>query len=232
MIDARTVARIARRERWLALALAALVPVTALAAAEQGGALDTSEKKLSYALGQVLGNQFRDQRVEVDLELYMRGLRDALSGGGTLLSPSEARAAVNQLQGRLKQGRSAPRATPAAAEIAVSFRLDPRLTRSMYMGDRWVSPPTYSRVQEGDALVVEARAEPRDPRGRALDAHPTWETGDADLIQVDPPQGREVRLTVLREGRTDLTLTAGKASRKLSVEALRRDGRLQVNITQ
>ena len=36
---------------------------------------------------------------------------------------------------------------PPAPKLVVAFRLDPELTRGMFMGDRWVTPPTYFFAQ-------------------------------------------------------------------------------------
>jgi hypothetical protein len=44
--------------------------------------------------------------------------------------------------------------TIAVTDIAVVFKLDPRLTAGLYMGDRWVSPPTYSTVHPGKQATL------------------------------------------------------------------------------
>jgi hypothetical protein len=134
-------------------------------AAQDAPALAGPKEKLSYALGMSLGRQFRSQSIEVDPDVYVRGLRDALSGGKTLLTETEARSAVNALQGELKKKQAAPTAPGALTGIAISFKMDPRITRGMYMGDRWISPPTFtSTFQEGKETIVEARVHGVDAR--------------------------------------------------------------------
>ena len=117
--------------------------------------------------------------------------------------------------------------------IEVSFKLDPRLTRSMYMGERWISPPTYSGVQQQDGeLVVHARAMGYDHQGRPVNINPTWQAGDAAVVQVAPAQGREVQLRMLKEGQSDLTVKFGKITRRLTIKAVQYDNALRVDITQ
>ncbi len=60
--------------------------------------LKTQKEKLSYALGMNLGTNLHKQTVEVDPAIVLRGLKDALAAGKTLLSEDEARAALTQLQ--------------------------------------------------------------------------------------------------------------------------------------
>ena len=60
--------------------------------------LKTQKDKLSYALGMNLGTNLHKQTVEVDPALVLRGLKDALVAGKTLLTEDEARAALMQLQ--------------------------------------------------------------------------------------------------------------------------------------
>ncbi len=60
--------------------------------------LKTQKEKLSYALGMNLGTNLHKQTVEVDTAIVLRGLKDGLAAGKTLLSEDEARAALTQLQ--------------------------------------------------------------------------------------------------------------------------------------
>ncbi len=52
----------------------------------------------------------------------------------------------------------------ALTAIHVSFKLDPGLTRGTYMGERWISPPSYDSVQTGGTYTVEVRARVLIPR--------------------------------------------------------------------
>jgi FKBP-type peptidyl-prolyl cis-trans isomerase FklB len=54
-----------------------------------------------------LGRQLRLQSVDIEPELFKQGLRDALSGGKTLLTEPEALAAIAGLQAGLKEKQTA-----------------------------------------------------------------------------------------------------------------------------
>jgi FKBP-type peptidyl-prolyl cis-trans isomerase FklB len=64
--------------------------------------LKTQKEKASYALGmnvgKGLGANLRQQSVEVDQSILLRGMKDALAGGKTLLTEDEMKAALTQLQ--------------------------------------------------------------------------------------------------------------------------------------
>src|SRR6266478_3304238 len=64
--------------------------------------LKTQKEKASYALGmnvgKGLGASLRQQTVEVDQSILLRGMKDALAGGKTLLTEDEMKTALTQLQ--------------------------------------------------------------------------------------------------------------------------------------
>ncbi len=78
------------------------------------GPLQTQKEKLSYALGMDLGNQMAKQSVDVDPDVFARGLRDALAGGKTLMTEDDARVLITGLQKELMTKRAA--AAKALAE--------------------------------------------------------------------------------------------------------------------
>ena len=123
-------------------------------------------------------------------------------------------------------------AADSVSGIKVSFKMDPRITRGMYMGDRWVSPPTHIGVQAGKEITVEARVEGLDAGGKPTCASPAWTPEDPDMVRVSRGQGRQVRITVLRAGESALSVTCGKAGRKLAVKATTKDNTIQVEISQ
>lgn len=51
--------------------------------------LKTEKDKLSYQKGVYWGNEFKKRSIEVDQELFLRGVEDALSGAVTLLTTKE-----------------------------------------------------------------------------------------------------------------------------------------------
>ena len=192
--------------------------------------LATRQEKLSYALGMVLGKQFRDQSIEVDPDLYTQGLKDALAGGGTRLTDKEAKGLVSQLQAEMKRKKAVASTVPTG--IAVSFKLDPKVTKGLYMGDRWASPPTHIRVQEGKTCIVEARAQGVGAKGKPVKIRPRWIPADPKMVSVSPGEGSDVKITVQREGQSKLMVVSPGLSKELSIKAAYLDNAIRVEISQ
>ena len=69
--------------------------------------LKTQKDKVSYALGMNLGTNLHKQSVEVDPAIVLRGLKDALVAGKTMLTDDEARAALMQLTADVRKKQEA-----------------------------------------------------------------------------------------------------------------------------
>jgi FKBP-type peptidyl-prolyl cis-trans isomerase FklB len=82
--------------RWVLTLALLLTP--ALANAQDAPALKTDKEKLSYAMGMDLGSQLKSRSVEIDPAIFAQALKDALSGGKTLLTDAEAKAVITELQ--------------------------------------------------------------------------------------------------------------------------------------
>lgn len=65
--------------------------------------LKTPKDKLSYALGMNMGTGLHKQSVDVDPAILLRGLKDGLAAGKTLLTEEEMRTALTELQGELRK---------------------------------------------------------------------------------------------------------------------------------
>jgi len=63
----------------------------------------TATEERSYALGMEYGSPIRKNSVEVDTDLFIKGFKDAISGGKTLLTEEDARAAVTELAAEQKR---------------------------------------------------------------------------------------------------------------------------------
>jgi len=63
----------------------------------------------SYSIGMSLGNIWKAQELNVDLDMMRKGISDALSGGKTLLTETEARAALNVMQQEVRTKLEAKR---------------------------------------------------------------------------------------------------------------------------
>ncbi|MGD0932205.1 MAG: FKBP-type peptidyl-prolyl cis-trans isomerase [Candidatus Korobacteraceae bacterium] len=72
-------------------------------------ALPTQKDKLSYALGMNIGRGLHKDSVDVNPTILMRGLKDAMAGGTTLMTDEQAQATIMELQGQLRAKLEAQR---------------------------------------------------------------------------------------------------------------------------
>jgi len=66
-------------------------------------ALNTQKDKTSYAIGMNVGKGLHRDSVDIDPAILLRGLKDALAGGKTLLTDQEAQATLTALQNDLRK---------------------------------------------------------------------------------------------------------------------------------
>jgi FKBP-type peptidyl-prolyl cis-trans isomerase FklB len=71
--------------------------------ARPASALQTQKDKFSYALGMNIGTNLHRQSVPFASDLFMRGMKDSLAGGQTLLTEDEARAAIMEVQNEMRK---------------------------------------------------------------------------------------------------------------------------------
>ena len=64
--------------------------------------LKTERDKVSYAIGMNIGASFKRQGIDVDPNLFMQGLKEASSGGKTLLTEDEERTILTRYQTELR----------------------------------------------------------------------------------------------------------------------------------
>ncbi|MGC1485250.1 MAG: FKBP-type peptidyl-prolyl cis-trans isomerase [Candidatus Acidiferrum sp.] len=64
--------------------------------------LTTQKDKASYAIGLNIGKSMRKDSVDVEPSILLRGMKDGLAGGKTLLTDDEAKAAMVALQADLR----------------------------------------------------------------------------------------------------------------------------------
>jgi FKBP-type peptidyl-prolyl cis-trans isomerase len=75
-----------------------IVLLAGAAWAEEAAVLKTQKDKVSYGIGMNIGKSLKKDAVDVDADLLVKGLKDSLSGGTTLLSEEEYRATLTALQ--------------------------------------------------------------------------------------------------------------------------------------
>jgi FKBP-type peptidyl-prolyl cis-trans isomerase len=67
--------------------------------------LKTQKEKISYAIGMNIGTGMHRQSLQIDPNILLRGLKDALAGGKTLLTDEEAKAVMTQLQNDMRKAQ-------------------------------------------------------------------------------------------------------------------------------
>ena len=65
--------------------------------------LKTDKDKASYAIGLSVGKSLQRDSVDVDPSILLRGLKDGMAGGKTLLTDDEAKAALGALQAEVRK---------------------------------------------------------------------------------------------------------------------------------
>lgn len=66
-------------------------------------ALKTQKDKVSYAIGLNIGKSLRKDSVEVDPNIFVRGVKDALTGAKPLLTEEEMKSVLTTLQSELRK---------------------------------------------------------------------------------------------------------------------------------
>jgi FKBP-type peptidyl-prolyl cis-trans isomerase len=82
-------------------------PATKSGTAQVVTALTTDKQKASYAIGMNVGSGLHRQGIELDDAALLQGMKDALSGGKTLMTEDEARAALMKLQTEMQAKQQA-----------------------------------------------------------------------------------------------------------------------------
>ena len=152
--------------------------------------------------------------------------RRAPEARGAALAPSAPLAANQQaaLAGTQNAAVQAPK-------MVVTFRLDPAVTRGLYLGDRWVSPPSFRFAQPGTQYVVRAKVQRVDGQGGRVDLSGDWAASDPGMVAIDRRPG-EVTLVVREPGESRVTVATGAGSKVLRVRALRTTDAMDVDIAQ
>jgi FKBP-type peptidyl-prolyl cis-trans isomerase FklB len=95
-----------------------IVFLVSVCAAGDKPALTGLKEKESYSLGYQFGKNMKFQGVEIDLDVYASGIRDAIDGQEPRMTPEEIRVTINGLQQRLRAARHEALKTQAAKNLA------------------------------------------------------------------------------------------------------------------
>jgi FKBP-type peptidyl-prolyl cis-trans isomerase FklB len=80
-----------------------VVLLAAQVGAEETLLLKTQKEKASYAIGVDLARNFKRLGIEVDVDVFLKALRDVFSGEKLLMSEEDLRATMNTFQAELRQ---------------------------------------------------------------------------------------------------------------------------------
>jgi FKBP-type peptidyl-prolyl cis-trans isomerase FklB len=78
---------------------------TGTAKAQAPLTLKTQKEKISYAIGMNIGTGMHRQSLQIDPNILLRGLKDSLAGGKTLMTDEEAKAVMTQLQNEMRKAQ-------------------------------------------------------------------------------------------------------------------------------
>lgn len=127
--------------------------------------------------------------------------------------------------------RAAGAAAALKPRLVVTYRLDPSLTRGLYLGDRWVSPPEFRFAQPGDEYVVQAKLQSIDEWGDRSDLTANWSASDPAMVAITREPDR-VTLVVREAGESRVTVTSGSESKVLRILARQTPDAMDVAIMQ
>ncbi|MFZ2268591.1 MAG: FKBP-type peptidyl-prolyl cis-trans isomerase [Azonexus sp.] len=85
------------------ISLACLAFLTGQAVAAESAPLNTDKDKLSYGIGVSVARNFKKQGSDIEIDLLVKGLRDALAGDKLLLPEKELRKVMNAYQTEIRQ---------------------------------------------------------------------------------------------------------------------------------
>ncbi len=81
----------------IALSLTAAAPLMA----DGTNQLADEISRVSYAIGMMTGHQWKQQELDFDPDIYARGIKDAMSGGATLMTPEQAQQTIDTFRKEL-----------------------------------------------------------------------------------------------------------------------------------
>jgi FKBP-type peptidyl-prolyl cis-trans isomerase FklB len=80
------------------LTVVVIAGLTAPMLADDTNLLSDTNSRVSYAIGMTIGRNFKQQGIDVDDTLFLRGVKDAQSGGDTLLTSQEMQTTLREFQ--------------------------------------------------------------------------------------------------------------------------------------
>ena len=101
----KTMKGVQMRSGWIAI-IVGLFLAGGVDAAE-AKKLKTKKDKVSYSIGLDIGKNFKNQAMDIDTEVFIQGLRDALSDKKALLTDEEVREVLSNFQKEMREKQQA-----------------------------------------------------------------------------------------------------------------------------
>lgn len=94
--------------------IAGLCLLFSQAGAEELPAFRSPKDKINYAIGAEIARNYKNQGMELDTDMVMKGMRDAISGGKLLISEKELRGILISVQSDIRRKQSLSKKTETA----------------------------------------------------------------------------------------------------------------------
>jgi len=116
--------------------------------------------------------------------------------------------------------------------MVVAFKIDPDLMRGSFLGDRWVSPPTFEFAQPGREYTTHAKLQEIGEDGTRTDLTGDWSTSAPEMIAISHDAAGQVTIVVREAGQGQLFAAAGGQRKVLQVRATRTADAMEVAFVQ
>jgi FKBP-type peptidyl-prolyl cis-trans isomerase FklB len=96
--------------KWIAVCFGVVMFLASQVGAEEAPALKTQKDKVNYGIGVSMGKSIQRQGIEVELDMVVKGMKDALAGGKLLMSDEELRKTMGEFQKEMQQKQATAKA--------------------------------------------------------------------------------------------------------------------------
>jgi len=137
-------------------ALLGLCIALSLPAAEESP-FKTTNEKASYALGMNIGKQLRQNGAEIDTEIYMKALKEAMSGGKLLMTDEQVRETLMAFQTELRSKTLEKNKKDGEAFLATNKKKDGIMTTASGLQYKIETKGTGMIPKTNDTVVCHYR---------------------------------------------------------------------------
>ncbi len=158
------------------------------------------KEKISYIMGMDIGKNLKAQPSEIDLDLFVRGIRDAFSGGKPLLTEQEILETMSVFQKEMaakQQGLAEKNKKEAEAFLTGDKKKEGIVTLPSGLQYKVIKPGVGKKPKPEDTVVVHYRATLIDGR----EFSNSYLRGEPEVLRVkEVIPGLTEALTLMQEG--------------------------------